>query len=241
MKARIPQATTSHRLLLEEPIRGEQFNLDGYVLNGETHVIGCVDSIMYPNTQSFMRFDHPSRLAPSLIARMKRAVELFFKEIQFTHGLFNVEFFWEEATQRLTVIEFNPRLASQFSDLYRRVRGIDLHEYAFALAHGVDPASLATSDPSAGAAASFVYRSFDPTKLIAMPSDAQKETLQKAFPDALLFVFPKDKSQIARDFKWLGSYRYGILHLGGRNEHDLRERCERASAILGWRAPYTRG
>jgi biotin carboxylase len=241
MKSRLPHANTAHRMLLEEPVNGEQFNVDGYVFNGEMRVIGCVDSIMYPGTQGFMRFDVPSKLAPNVVAQMKRAIELFFKEINFTHGLFNVEFFWDDASQRLTVIEFNPRMASQFSDLYRRVNGIDLHEHAFALAHGIDPATLKRSEPSAGAASSFVYRSFDETKLIAMPSNAQKEALQRAFPDALLFAFPKDKSQIARDFKWLGSYRYGILHLGGRDEHDLRKRCERASAMLGWPAPYTLG
>jgi biotin carboxylase len=238
MRARIPEATTAHRLLLEEPMCGEQFNLDGYVFNGETHVIGCVDSIMYPNTQAFMRFDYPTQLAPNVIDQMKQAVELFFKEINFSHGLFNVEFFWDESSQRLTVIEFNPRLASQFSDLYRRVEGIDLHEYAFALAHSVAPSTLRRCDPTAGAASSFVYRSFDPNSVIRMPSAAQRAAFLQAFPDALLFEFPKDKSQIARDFKWLGSYRYGIMHLGGRDEDDLRERCERASAMLGWPAPY---
>ena len=45
----------------------------------------------------------------------------------FTHGLFNMEFFHDAATDRITVIEFNPRMASQFSDLYLRVDGIDLH------------------------------------------------------------------------------------------------------------------
>ena len=39
-------------------------------------------------------------------------------------------------------------------------------------------------------------------------------------------------------FKWLGSYRHGIIHLGGRDAADLRERTEQASRMLGWRAPY---
>ena len=60
----------------------------------------------------------------------------------------------------------------------------------------------------------------------------------EAFPDALLFPYPKSAGSIARDFKWLGSYRYGITHLGGRDEADLQDRCERASALLGWAAPY---
>jgi hypothetical protein len=43
---------------------------------------------------------------------------------------------------------------------------------------------------------------------------------------------------MARDFKWLGSYRYGIVHLGGRDAADLRARCESASALLQWPAPF---
>jgi hypothetical protein len=238
MKARLPNATTAHRMMLEDVVHGAQYSLDGYVFNGEIRVIGCVDSIMYPGTQSFMRFDYPSALAPTLFAQFKRAITPFLKEINYTHGLFNVEFFVGGDGQSLKVIEFNPRLASQFSDLYRRVDGIDLHEYAFALAHGINPATLARSEPEFGAASSFVYRSFDPNDVITMPSKEQQARFHREFPDGLLFTFPKDTSQIARDFKWLGSYRYGIMHLGGRDEHDLRERCERASALLGWKAPY---
>jgi biotin carboxylase len=233
-------------MMLEEVIHGAQYSLDGYVFNGEIRVIGCVDSIMYPRTQAFMRFDYPSKLAPNIIAQFNRAITPFLKEINFTRGLFNVEFFVGDNGQSLKVIEFNPRLASQFSDLYRRVDGIDLHEYAFALAHGIDPATLPRVEPTAGAASSFVYRSFDralgnssaSNATITMPTSEQQSRFHREFPDGLLFIFPKDKSQIARDFKWLGSYRYGIVHLGGRDEHDLRERCERASAVLGWTAPY---
>jgi hypothetical protein len=73
-----------------------------------------------------------------------------------------------------------------------------------------------------------------------MPVAAQRAALAERFPDALLFRFAKSSGQIARDFKWLGSYRYGILHLGGQDARDLRERCLAASELLGWPAPYAR-
>ena len=92
--------------------------------------------------------------------------------------------------------------------------------------------------PVAGAAASFVYRVFDAHTPVTMPDTARRQALAQAFPDALLFPFPKPRGSMARDFKWLGSYRYGIVHLGGRDAVDLRERCEAASALLGWPAPY---
>jgi hypothetical protein len=132
----------------------------------------------------------------------------------------------------------NPRLASQFSDLYRHVRGLDPHAMSLALAQGHDPAALPRSAPVAGAAASLVYRAFSPGASPAMPGQAQRAALMQRFPDALLFMYPRSGHALARDFKWLGSHRYGILHLHGRDAAHLKRRAEAASALLGWPPPY---
>ena len=71
-----------------------------------------------------------------------------------------------------------------------------------------------------------------------MPGQAQTGRFATDYPDGMLLPFPKDKGSIARDFKWLGSYRYGIVHLGGRDAGDLRRRADAASALLGWPSPY---
>ncbi len=234
----VPGLPSAHRLLLEAPVRAEQFNLDGYAFNGEVHGLGVVDAVMYPGTQAFMRFELPSRLPSPVQARALDVARRFLQAVGFTHGLFNMEFFYDAASDRLSVIEFNPRMASQFSDLYLRVLGLDLHALALALAHGEDPAGVPRVAPVAGAAASFVYRVFDAHTPVTMPDTARRQALAQAFPDALLFPFPKPRGSMARDFKWLGSYRYGIVHLGGRDAADLRERCIAASALLGWPAPY---
>lgn len=228
---------SAHRMLLEAPVHAQQYNLDGYAFNGEVRPIGVVDAHMYPGTQAFMRFELPSRLPASVQARALSVAQRFLQAVGFTHGLFNMEFFFDAASDRLTVIEFNPRMASQFSDLYLRVQGLDLHAVALALAHGEDPASLPLAEPVAGAAASFVYRAFHPSAQVRQPSATQRQAVLRRFPDALLLPFPKSAGAVARDFKWLGSYRYGIVHLGGRDAADLRQRCEVASAALGWPAP----
>ena len=185
-----------------------------------------------------MRFDHPSRLGADVQQRALDVAKRFLQAVGFDHGFFNMEFFFDAKTDRLAVIEFNPRLASQMADLYRRVHGIDAHAMAVALALGEDPLSVPRLEPSAGAASSFVFRAFDPQAVPASPSAAQQARLRASFKDALLLLFPKQGSSLQRDFKWLGSHRMAVLHLGGRDEHDLRERCIRASALLGWPAPY---
>jgi hypothetical protein len=239
-RKRLPQAGTAHRLLIEAPSAGRQYNLDGYAFAGRVTEIGFVESVMYPDTAAFMRFDYPCALPAEVRRRAFATAQRFLGAVGFSHGLFNMEFFHDPASDRLTVIEFNPRAAAQFSDLYQRVAGLDLHRIALELAHGRDPAGLPRSVPTAGAAASFVYRSFDPDAMPTMPDASRRETLARTFPDALLFTFPRSRRDVARDFKWLGSYRYGILHLGGADATDLRLRCEAVSRILGWPAPYAK-
>ena len=236
---RLNQPTSAHRMLLEQPIQAQQFNLDGYVFNQQMTAIGVVDAIMYPNTQAFMRHQLPTRLPAAIQARAQAIAQAFLQAVGFSHGLFNMEFFYQESTDRLFVIEFNPRMASQYSDLYRRVLGVDLHAISLALAQGTDPANLPQLKPTAGAAASFVYRAFswaDCPK--QMPSETQLNQLKADFNDALVFLQPKSRASIARDFKWLQSYRYALLHLGGQDKADLQQRCEMASHLLGWPAPY---
>ncbi|MBL8381078.1 MAG: ATP-grasp domain-containing protein [Burkholderiales bacterium] len=235
---RLPAAGTAHRMMIEEPVQAPQFNLDGYVFRGEVREIGFVDAVMYPRTQCFMRFQLPSTLPEAVRARALDVARRFLGAVGFDHGIFNMEFFYDAATDRLTVIEFNPRMASQFADLYRRVLGVDMHHIAIELAYGRDPAALPRALPSAGAAASLVYRVFPGEAVPAMPARGERSRFEARFPDALLFEFPKDRKQIERDFKWLSSYRYGIVHLGGRDADDLRRRADKASAMLGWVAPF---
>lgn len=237
VRERLPAAGSAHRMLLEHPVAAPQYNLDGYVWAGEMRPLGFVESVMYPGTQAFMRFDYPCALPEAGRARAIEVARRFLGAVGFSHGMFNMEFFYDAALDRLTVIEFNPRMAAQFSDLYLRVDGIDLHRIALELAHGRDPAGLPRALPTAGAAASCVYRSFDPRARPPSPDAARQAQLAREYPDALLFAFPKTPGQIARDFKWLGSYRYGILHLGGRDARDLHARCAAASELLGWPAP----
>jgi hypothetical protein len=240
-RARLPQAGSTYRMLIEESVdpRTAQFNLDGWVHDGRVHALGVVDAIMYPGTQAFMRWEHPSRLAAHVQQRALDVAQRFLAAIGYAHGFFNLEFFYCDRSDTLRVIECNPRLAAQFSDLYQRIHGVDAHAMAVALALGEDPRSVPTTAPTAGAAASLVYRAFAVDAPVpGAPSVARRKALARAFPDSLLLSFPRRGRALARDFRWTGSHRYGIIHLGARDREHLRQRCEAASALLGWPAPY---
>ena len=239
-RARLPQAGSAHRLILEEPVPAAtpQYNLDGWVADGRVRALGVVDAVMVPGTQAFMRWELPSRLPETVQQRALEVAQRFLAAIGFRQGLFNLEFFHDPTTDRLSVIECNPRLAAQFGDLYRRVTGIDPHAIGVALALGEDPLALPRREPSAAVAASLVYRSFAGQPVPPPPSRAQRAALAREAADALLFSLPKSARGRARDYAWTGSHRYGIVHLGARDRVELQARTERVSALLGWPAPY---
>jgi biotin carboxylase len=230
---RVGFAVDAHHLLCETPVQAPQFNLDGYVFNGQTRMLGVVDAIMYPGTQAFQRFAYPSKLPPQVQARALDVARRFLRAAQFTHGIFNLEFFYDADRDELKVIECNPRLASQLADLYLRVDGTDVHAMNLALACGDDPAAVPRAPPRGGAAASFVFRRFD-LEAPRMPDPSQLRRLRLEHPDALLLNFPKGRRARARDLKWLGSHRYAVLHLHGDDEADLQARFRRACETLGW-------
>jgi hypothetical protein len=227
-------------MLLEQPVPIDtpQYNLDGWVQDGRVRALGVVDAVMVPGTQAFMRWEVPSRLPQAVQQQALDVAQRFLQAIGYRHGFFNLEFFHDAASGRLSVIECNPRLASQFGDLYRRVLGVDAHAMAAALACGEDPLALPRAAPSAGAAASLVYRALRPDAVPPPPDAAARADFARLHADGLLFSFPKRGHALQRDFKWTGSHRYGIVHLGARNRERLREQAERASALLGWPAPY---
>ena len=232
--ALFPHLPSAHQMVVEEAVQAEQFNLDGYVYQGKAHLVGVVDELMYPGTQAFMRFHYPSSLPSDVQDQALAIAQALLTEVGFDNAFFNMEFFYDRATKRLSVIEFNPRLGSQLADLYRRVDGVDVYRMQMALALGHDPATVSKTLTNFSCAASFVFRRFDhapaPTALTAQ----RKTRLAEQFPTSDLIEFRKSGVGLAREYKWLGSHRYGVLHLEGRDLKDLKLRFANACAVLDW-------
>jgi hypothetical protein len=122
----------------------------------------------------------------------------------------------------MSIIEINPRLAAQFGDLYEKVDGTHPYSVLADLSLGRTPA-WTRGQGRYQAAASFVFREFDGAIKMA-PSRAQIRWLGERYPDAALLTFIKHGNSRWREAKWLGSYRYAIINLGGASREDLEHR-----------------
>lgn len=233
-KERLPEAPSAHRMLMEQAIEGQQFNLDGYFYQGRAYLLGMVDELMYPGTAAFLRFHYPSKLSAQMQEKALSVAETFLQQVGFDHSFFNLEFFVEEGSGEIKVIEFNPRLGSQLADLYGRVDGIDVYAMQLALAQGKDPTKVPKRKTAETCAASFVFRKFDGAGSPLALTQAIKDAFKIQFPDALLFEFRKSDVGLQREYKWLGSHRYGVLHLSASDEARLRQKYLQACQLLGW-------
>ena len=203
----------------EALIGGVQINVDGWMDRGIIGFFGIVDSVMYPGTSAFQRFEYPSRLPADAQTAALAVAERAMRAVGFDHGAFNIELFWEPATGRFQIIEINPRLAAQFGDLYEKVDGTNPYRVLTELSVGRSP-QWTRRQGRYGAAASFVFREFSDA-IKRAPARSQLDWLDTAYPDAHLQTFIKHGNSRWRETKWLGNYRYAIVSLGGADREDL--------------------
>jgi hypothetical protein len=218
-------------MIAEEVLHGQQVTANGFARDGRVTMLGTVDSVMYPGTDQFQRFQYPSALPPDVLERIDAAATRLLEGLDFRHGVFNIEMRIDPFTGAARVIEINPRAAGQFYDLFERVDGYCLFDVMLDLHSGLEPV-VRHRQGRDGHAASFVLRDFSGEGLSRWPGAREIGALQARNPDVHLMMYPKRGADLRREMKWLGSYRYGTFNLGGRTLEDLFRRYQRLCAQI---------
>ena len=223
--------------IAEGLLAGPQVTVEGYTQAGEVVILGVVDSVMYPGTGSFMRFDHPSRHPPELVEAMRELARVVMRRMGLESALFNMELVVDPASGALSILEINPRICGQFGDLYRKVSGTSSFEVQLALAAGERPEFRRFAGPFA-VAASCPLRTFAPVRVLRTPTAADLAALTALYPDVLVWVECEQGQELA-DFETAedgSSARYAVIDLGAQDagalERKLREVRERLDLRL---------
>jgi hypothetical protein len=230
-----PYALDAHHLIAEQPLRGVQVSIDGWVREGRVEFLGMCDAVMFPGTDQFERFVCPSRTPADAQERMRELAARVLGGMGYRHGFFNVEMFWDPRSDAISLIEINPRLASQLACLYRRVEGVNPHRMLLELATGGVPRQERVRT-GCTVAASLVSRRFDGRPLGREPGPAELARVRRRHPDAAVMLYLKRGAALAREMKWLGSYRYAVINLGAPSEADLEARYAEIRQLLGFTA-----
>ena len=220
------------RLIAEDLLKGEQVTVEGYVHGGVATIFGVVDSIMFPGTLAFSRFDYPSHLAHGVQARMGEIAATLMQGLGFDNGIFNIEMMYDAEADRISIIEINPRMASQFADLYEKVDGTSSYAVLLDIAQGRTP-RFTHRQGCYAFAASCVLRSFEDYLVAAVPSEADIARLTQIYSDLRVELHATPGRKLSDEFQDGKSYRYGVLNLGGRDLADVLEQFASCRTKLG--------
>jgi len=209
-------------LLAEGLLEGVQTTLDGYVCQGQVQVMGVVDSIMFPNTIAFRRFEYPSTLPETVQERMAEVASKVMPALGFDNGQFNIEFMYNPETDTVRIVEINPRMSSQFADLFEKVDGTNSYSVLLDLALGNRP-QFKRREGRHRAAFSCVLRTFQNQRVLRLPSQDELQTLLRELPDIRIELLATEGRKLSEQMQDTCSYRYGLLNIGGRDREEILE------------------
>ncbi|KIH98378.1 biotin carboxylase [Streptomonospora alba] len=218
--------------LAEEAVDGLQLTVEGYVYKGRPHAYGVIDSLNYPGSPSFLRYQYPSELPGHVLERVRDVACRVVTRMGLDDTTFNIEFFWDPDTDTTRLLEVNPRHSQSHAKLMTYVDARPNHSYRLDLALGHEPVLEQGGGESAVAAKWFLRRFADGVVRIA-PDDEDVAAMARDIPgtSAEIMVSPG---------MWLSelpdqdsySYALAIVYTGAADAESLQRAYELCLARL---------
>jgi hypothetical protein len=218
--------------LAEEEVRGRQLTVEGYRFDGRVHVYGVVDSVTYPESSSFLRFQYPSGVPASVTDRLEDISRRVIQQVGLDCSTFNIEYFWDPDTDGLCLLEINPRHSQSHAMLFENVDGAPNHQAMVRLGLGRDPA-LPHRQGEHPAAAKWFLRRFRDGLVTRTPTQDELEKVEDDIPGVKVNVVA-EKGERLSDLPSQDSYSYELadIFIGGEDEPDLVDKYERCVDAL---------
>ncbi|MFF5992699.1 ATP-grasp domain-containing protein [Prauserella flavalba] len=218
--------------LAEEAVGGAQITVEGYSVDGEPHVYGVVDSVSYPDSSSFLRYQYPSTLPAPVQEQVTDISKRLCTRLGLTATTFDIEFFVDEGAARVWVLEINPRLSQSHARLFEHVDGVSNLHCMVSLALGRDPRMPQREGRYALAAKCFLRR-FTDGVVRRVPTAEEVERIEREVPGVSIDVTTEEGARLSAQYA-ADSYSYELadLHIGADDQAELTAKYERCVEAL---------
>jgi biotin carboxylase len=220
------EGRTFRALIAEELLDGALVTFEGWMQDGRMTPIGVTDAVMHANEISFLRFEYPSRLPAEYRRAMADVAGRLMPALGFADSLFNIEFF-VRADGRLTIVEVNGRMASQFAPLVQAVHGVSSYEIQLDLCTGRTPHLPPARDDLV--TASFLLRTYEDATVRAVPDPS---AVLERFPHAHVEVLVRPGQRLSENDDDVVSHRLAVVALAARDRASLAHRFAEATEFL---------
>lgn len=199
-----------------------QCTLEGYVFDGKTTIYGVVDSLREENPSSFSRYHYPSRLPKDVLEQMKDVTVRVMQRTKLNNEPFNIEFFHNPETGRISLLEINPRISKSHCPLFYFVEGASHQEVMVDLGLGCKP-EYPQGKGRYSMATKFMVRRYSGDAIVRrVPSRDEIEALQKDVDGVLVVVWVKEGDRLSNVTDTDSySFEYANIFIGGESEEEL--------------------
>lgn len=220
--------------LAEEIISAQnQCTLEGYVYEGKTTVYGAVDSLREVNSSSFSRYHYPSRLPKDVLGKMTEVTAKVMPLTGLNNEPFNIEFFHDPDTGRISLLEINPRISKSHCPLFYFVEGASHQEVMLELGLGLQP-RYPHGKGRYPMATKFMVRRYEGDAVVKrVPSSEEILAVQNEIDGVLVVLWVKEGDRLSH-FADTDSYsfEYANIFIGGKDEKDLIDKYQRTMQKL---------
>jgi biotin carboxylase len=234
-RAQLPEEISGlpeHACLAEGIIGGRQCTLEGYASGGEVVIYGVVDSIRESNGSTFSRYQYPSQLPKQVRSRMAEISEAVIRRIGFNDSAFNIEFYYAPRTEKIWLLEINPRASQSHAPLFERVDGESNQAIVVDVARGRTPVVHHRSGVNRVAAKCFVH-AFGDAVITSLPSHAHLRQVEAEVPGASITMLVHEGTQLSALLdEDAYSYELADIYLGADSQKELLARRRRCMELL---------
>jgi biotin carboxylase len=223
-------AVDGTKCIAEEIIsNGRQCTLEGYAFEGKAEVYGIVDTIRGENGISLERYEYPSSLPDEIKNEMKRLGAKVIEFVGLDDTPFNMEFFYDERTRTLSLLEINARISKSHSPLFDKVEGVPHKEVMLDVALGKRP-NYPARRGRFRYAAKFMPRLYGDheRKIVAKaPGNARVREIEAKYPGCEIQLYVH-QGMALRDLHHRDAYSYELaaIFLGADTSAELTQKFD---------------
>lgn len=219
--------------IAEEALTGQQVTVEGFRYRGRVVIYGIVDSLHYPGTSSFLRYQYPSSLPPAVQARLVDLSTRVIEAIGLERTTFNIEYFWDAASDTMGLLEINTRHSQSHADLFAHVDGISNHEILLNLALDSEP-ELPRGHGRYPLAATCFVRRFRDGVVRRHPGAQDIARIERQVPGTHIEVHARSGERLSARTHGQDSYSYllATVFVGAGSEAELTEKFEQVASAL---------
>ncbi len=218
--------------LAEEQVAGLQLTVEGYAYDGEARPYAIIDSVPYPDTTSFLRFQYPSTVPEAVAERLVSTSRRVIEQVGLRWGTFNIEYFWDPETGNICLLEVNPRHSQSHAVLFEYVDGLPNHYFMVQLALGREPQFPHQRGEYAVAAKWFVRR-FEDGVVRRAPTQEEIARIEREIPGVKIDIVAEEGARLS-EMTYQDSYSYELadVHIGAQDQSELEAKFEQCAQAL---------